>query len=451
MPRGSLVVGRIQSGVFVPAPVEVMRLTLRVGNEDDLWQRIGQSAQPRLVGGQLLLRLGALHGFPAARRNQADQLDLGGQPAPRCALMHADGRDQAAVFVQRNRQRRAQAGAAVLLRHVVRCAGRHRIGGEPGAILQQGVAQALCHFQRKIALQARHVLHMVADHVHGSTVGRRQAERAAIDLQMLAQQAHAGIDDLTRIGNVLQRVFEHQQETVATCHAALLGDIESVHQDRVNAAVALAHRLIQEIHEGLIERIAGRALQIGGHRLADEGAAAAPHLIEQLEIALVCDFRHRLEQRTAEQRSLADQLVEALVRALDDVAGSPQHRHEGRRLVERRRHRCGRGLATGRPCSRGGRAGDIQHAQRFAGLQHRAAGPRRQRQCCTRIGIAVVGFSAVCKFREGLAECCRVAFTQQRGAGIVVDAARLLAPDQQHWRLCMQAQRKRRAQRWAVA
>lgn len=174
-------------------------------------------------------------------------------------------------------------------------------------------------------------------------------------------------------------------------------------------------------------------------------------LIEQLDIALVGEFRHRLEQWTAKQRTVADQVVEALIRVFDDITGATQHRHEGRRLIERGGHRCRLGLATD-PCrNRGGRAGDIQHAQTFAGLQDRAARPRRQRQCRMRMRTVVVGFSGVCKFRQWLAECCRVALAQQRDAGIVVDAACLVAPDQQHRNLRVQAHREGRPQRLAVA
>lgn len=199
LPGSRVAVCGIQPGVLVPTLVEVVRMPIRCGNENDLRQRVCQAPQTCFAGSQLLLRLGPLHGFPAACRDQADQFDLGRQPASRCALMHADRRDQAAVFVQRNGQRCAQAGAAILLCHIVRCTGRGGIGGEPRAIFQQGIAQSLRHFQWEIALQARHVLHVVADHVHGLAVRTRQTERTAIGLQMFAEQTHAGVDDLTWI------------------------------------------------------------------------------------------------------------------------------------------------------------------------------------------------------------------------------------------------------------
>ena len=124
--------------------------------------------------------------------------------------MHADCRHQLAMLVQRNRQRRAQAGMPVLLDYVVRRAGGHRVGGEPGAVFQQRIAQPLRGFQRKISLEARHVLHVVADHVHHTVVLRRQAECAAVDPQMLAEQAHAGVHDRARFGDMLQGIFQMQ-------------------------------------------------------------------------------------------------------------------------------------------------------------------------------------------------------------------------------------------------
>lgn len=61
-----------------------------------------------------------------------------------------------------------------------------------------------------VALQARHVLHVVADDMDGAAIGSDQTECATVRLQMLAKQAHAGVDDLPRIGHVLQCVFQHQ-------------------------------------------------------------------------------------------------------------------------------------------------------------------------------------------------------------------------------------------------
>lgn len=210
LPRGAGLRVRVQAGVFVPALIEIVRLACRIGDEDDLRHRVGQPPQPRLAGRQLALRLGPLHRFPAPCHHQPHQFDVGGGPLPRCTLMHADCRHQLAMLVQRNRQRRAQAGMPVLLDYVVRRAGGHRVGGEPGAVFQQRIAQPLRGFQRKISLEARHVLHVVADHVHHTVVLRRQAECAAVDPQMLAEQAHAGVHDRARFGDMLQGIFQMQ-------------------------------------------------------------------------------------------------------------------------------------------------------------------------------------------------------------------------------------------------
>ncbi len=154
-----------------------------------------------------------------------------------------------------------------------------------------------------------------------------------------AQQLERREDRRERIA---QLVAEHRQEFVLGATGDLrvaprprqLRHVVDDRGDRVDLAVAIDDRLIDEVEEVLVRRAVGRRVHQQAQRAAHVRLAGGPDPVQQLVHALAGELGQRLAQRLSDDRPIVDQAQIHRVGDLEHVLRSAEERHGDRRLFE---------------------------------------------------------------------------------------------------------------------
>ena len=105
-------------------------------------------------------------------------------------------------------------------------------------------------------------------------------------------------------------------------------------EDAGNGAAALAHGLVDEVHEAAIERFVAGPAQQRRHFATVERLAGAVDVVEDFEKALAFDLGDRLAHGFSDDVALADDLVIQLVGQLEDMIRAAQRTDERGRLFD---------------------------------------------------------------------------------------------------------------------
>ncbi|OEZ97261.1 hypothetical protein DUPY_36350 [Duganella phyllosphaerae] len=150
---------------------------------------------------------------------------------------------------------------------------------------------------------------------------------------------HAGLHQhIVGLAHTARGVAQAHQRVAPHFALDAVGNVDALHQDAGHGAVAIAHRLVDEIDMAL----GGGAVRRRRHQVAGAVGgirfAAAVHLVEQRDEALVHRFGQALRHGQAQHIALADQLQVAGIDEREAVRGTVEHGHEHRGLLEQFGH-----------------------------------------------------------------------------------------------------------------
>jgi len=104
-------------------------------------------------------------------------------------------------------------------------------------------------------------------------------------------------------------------------HARTVGDVENEHEDAVDVARRVAQGLVDEVDGHVFQRLATSAVKLEHRARADMGLAAAGHAVQELQEALVRDFRQRVLDGLADDVAVGDHGQVRGVGELEHVSG----------------------------------------------------------------------------------------------------------------------------------
>ena len=398
--------------------------------------------------------------------------------------------ERIAQFMRQHRQERVLAGVCrfqfrfCLFQHGDIGAGAEPLHHRPERILQghhPRVEHAVligCGAQREGALERHAIVHALPpqpphaiDHVGGAEMlpGQRlhHVRRGA---RVIAPAVVIPVHDAVGVGNpghLRNRVGQQAQALLAFAQrlrgAHGVGDVISLDKDAGHGAVAAADGLIHEIDDSFLQRLAGPALQLQRHGIADKRLARLADAIERIQKALLRHLGQGRKQAHADDVALADQVHERIVGQFKDVAGLAHHRSEAGSLAEQLAHaidflcavKLGQYLVGGLDADTihaGDRSLPVAHGgvgKREPGLLVVAFAIRDQRHVFPVAGDTLHGLlhdrmnivpDLGPDIGKPCAECLRVLAAQDLGIGIVVEEFMFLAYGDKHGKLRVQCQ-----------